>query len=242
MATTARNVDEAKNRRERAIFQQNNPRGAVARFHAKGTRPNSVESAALAFFKRSGTIEKEQPNNEQVGHPRWSFTNSEYKNALSALDDHNGFDTDPAPTPPKEFSADPRPPADVQNNDLQSGEYQYKPGPVTVPGIKTREHVEADEYFVYLLELSNKEAIKIGWSENPRKRRDDYNRKILPELTGLNWKLVFTHSVKSREAAMAIEQTVIAKNQSHQLKSNGEVLTGLDAKDIKLAIIQAAGD
>ncbi|NOE32306.1 GIY-YIG nuclease family protein [Ruegeria sp. HKCCD7318] len=115
----------------------------------------------------------------------------------------------------------------------------YRPGPAPHSGEYTTVATKADVYFVYVLELSNKSVLKVGFSSDPLKRLDDYNHKILPEISGLSWKLAFKHPLPTAEAALEVEQTVLNRFNGRRLKSNGEVLEGVSAIDIQLEIIAA---
>lgn len=138
--------------------------------------------------------------------------------------------------------------ADVQKNDTieinetvrVSQSRAYQPGPV--PGAKdyivsTNHH---ENWFVYILVLSNKKAIKIGMSHDPGSRLKAYNHTIMPELTDLYWKLDFVHKVGNADIAREVEQRVLQNYSVNQLPSNGEILRDVDVSEARLAIINAA--
>ncbi|WP_170367825.1 EVE domain-containing protein [Ruegeria arenilitoris] len=128
----------------------------------------------------------------------------------------------------------------VSETEVANTKGSYRPGPAPRPGEYTTIVEKADAYLVYVLELSNKKAVKVGMSSDPNSRLSDYNHKIIPEITGLTWKLAFTHQFKSVEDAVAVEQKVIKKFSQMQLPSNGEVLKGVSAMDVQLEVIKAA--
>ncbi len=78
-------------------------------------------------------------------------------------------------------------------------------------------------------------------SHEPKARLKHYNHTIMPELTGLTWKLAFTHKVRDADTAQLVEQDVLKYFASRQLPSNGEILRDIDATTVQLAIIKAAG-
>lgn len=115
----------------------------------------------------------------------------------------------------------------------------YRPGP-TPQGIDyTVSPKQHENWFVYILELSNKKAIKLGMSHEPKARLKHYNHTIMPELTGLRWTLAFTHRVSDANTAQMVEQAILQAFAKHQLPSNGEILRGIDATSVQLAIIKA---
>lgn len=118
----------------------------------------------------------------------------------------------------------------------------YRPGPVPKAGEYTATVTQADAYFVYILELSNKKAVKIGMSRDPKSRLSDYNHKIVTEISGLNWRLAFMQKFKTAEKAQVVEQAVIKKFIKHQLPSNGEVLRDLDIMSVQLEVIRASNE
>ncbi len=118
--------------------------------------------------------------------------------------------------------------------------YQYRPGPTPRSEGYSVAPTKHERWFVYVLELSNKKALKVGYSHTPKSRLSAYNRTIMPELTGLEWKLAFTHEVPSAEVAELVEQMVLAQFSSKSLPSNGEILREVDVDSIQLKIIKAA--
>ncbi|WP_422050660.1 hypothetical protein [Shimia sp.] len=67
-----------------------------------------------------------------------------------------------------------------------------------------------------------------------------YNHTIMPEITGLNWKLTSTHSVSDVDTAQEVEQAVLRSFAEYQLPSNGEILQSEEATKVQLAIISAS--
>jgi len=127
----------------------------------------------------------------------------------------------------------------LEKNSHQGG---YRPGPTPQAAdykVSTNQH---DHWYVYILVLSNHKAVKVGMSHDPKSRLKTYNHTIMPELTGLDWKLAFTHRVSNAEKAQQIEQEVLREFSVHQLPSNGEILREVDAMSVQLAIIKAAGE
>lgn len=116
----------------------------------------------------------------------------------------------------------------------------YRPGPTPQAGDYTVSASQHDEWFVYLLELSNKKAVKVGMSHEPKARLKHYNHTIMPEITGLSWKLAFTHLVRDAETAQEVEQAVLRNFAKHQLPSNGEILQNVEVMKVQLAIINAS--
>lgn len=117
----------------------------------------------------------------------------------------------------------------------------YRPGPTPQAGDYTVSASQHDEWFVYVLELSNKKAVKVGMSHEPKARLKHYNHTIMPEITGLSWKLAFTHPVRDAETAQEVEQAVLRSFAKHQLRSNGEILQEVEVMKVQLAIISASG-
>lgn len=117
----------------------------------------------------------------------------------------------------------------------------YRPGPLPQAAEYTVSTTEHDDWFVYLLVLSNKKAVKVGFSHDPNTRLRTYNHAIMPELTGLSWSLGFMHKVTDANTAQRIEQHVLQVYSEHQLASNGEILRDVDATKVQLTIIRAAG-
>lgn len=117
----------------------------------------------------------------------------------------------------------------------------YRPGPTPQAGDYTVSVSKHDEWFVYVLELSNKKVIKVGMSHEPKARLKHYNHTIMPEITGLRWRLAFTHPVSDAETAQVIEQAVLGSFAKYQLPSNGEILQNVEVMKVQLAIISATG-
>jgi len=117
----------------------------------------------------------------------------------------------------------------------------YRAGPTPKARDYTVSASQHAEWCVYVLELSNKKAVKVGMSHDPNARLKHYNHSIMPEITGLCWKLSFAHPVRNAKAAQEVEQAVLRSFAEHQLPSNGEILQDVEVKKVKLAIISAAG-
>lgn len=115
----------------------------------------------------------------------------------------------------------------------------YRPGPPPQGGDYFVTHTAHEHWFVYILELNNKKALKVGMSHEPKNRLRHYNHTIMPELTGLKWTLAFTHRFDDADHALSVEQVVLQSFAKHQLPSNGEILMGVDAISVQLAIINA---
>lgn len=126
------------------------------------------------------------------------------------------------------------------NNNSQQG--NYRPGPTPQAADYKVSANQHDDWYVYVLALSNHKAVKVGMSHDPKSRLETYNHTIMPELTGLDWKLAFTHKVSDAEKAQEIEQEVLREFSAHQLPSNGEILREVDVMSVQLAIIRAAGE
>lgn len=116
----------------------------------------------------------------------------------------------------------------------------YRPGPTPQANDYTVSAGQHDEWFVYVLELSNKKAVKVGMSHDPKVRLKQYNHTIMPEITGLSWKLYFTHRIRDAETAKEVEQAVLRRFAEHQLQSNWEILQNVKAETVQLAIISAS--
>lgn len=114
----------------------------------------------------------------------------------------------------------------------------YRPGPTPGAGQYTVVKEERQDWYIYVLELSNKKAVKVGISSDPQSRLNEYNRKVLTEITGLSWTLAFTHHVTDARIAEQVEQAVLSTFSDRQLESNGEVLKGVDAMTAQLEIIR----
>ncbi|MCT4373258.1 EVE domain-containing protein [Yangia mangrovi] len=121
-------------------------------------------------------------------------------------------------------------------------DYQYRPGPAPrIEGYSVIP-IQHERWFVYVLALNNKKALKVGYSHAPKSRLSAYNRTIMPEVTGLSWNLAFTHEVPSVKVAELTEQKTLNQFAGKQLPSNGEILMGVDVVEIQLAIIKNSGD
>lgn len=143
---------------------------------------------------------------------------------------------------PKDFGEKPKATIENENSSLASvgntTAEHLRPGPIPSSGTSEVSRKAHEEWFVYILELSNKKAIKVGMSHNPADRLKSYNHAILTEITGLSWRLAFTHKVPSAEAAQALEQTVLSAFADRRLESNGEVLRGVGALEAQLELVR----
>jgi predicted GIY-YIG superfamily endonuclease len=133
-----------------------------------------------------------------------------------------------------------KPRNEIPETTLTDRSSTYRPGPTPQGANYTVSPKAHEDWFVYVLELSNKKALKVGMSHEPKARLKHYNHTIMPELTGLDWKLAFTHRVDDAVHAQFVEQAVLQSFAKHQLPSNGEILRDVDATSVQLAIIKAA--
>ena len=115
---------------------------------------------------------------------------------------------------------------------------KYRPGPTQGGRDYTVSKPQHTSYYVYVLELSNKKALKIGYSHEPKKREQAYNLSMAEEVTGLRWTLTFTHELKTAKDAERLEQEVLSEFSAYQLTSNGEILKGVSSDQAMLAIIR----
>jgi predicted GIY-YIG superfamily endonuclease len=113
----------------------------------------------------------------------------------------------------------------------------YQPGPTPGEREYTVSAKDHEDWYVYVLLLSNNKAAKVGFSHEPKSRLKEYNHAILPEITGVFWRLAFTHRVPNAETAKRIEQHILAEHAVSQLQSNGEVLQNVDITELQLGII-----
>jgi len=133
-----------------------------------------------------------------------------------------------------------KPRNEIPETTLTDRSSTYRPGPTPQGANYTVSPKAHEDWFVYVLELSNKKALKVGMSHEPKARLKHYNHTIMPELTGLDWKLAFTHRVDDAVHAQFVEQAVLQSFAKHQLPSNGEILRDVDATSVQLAIIKTA--
>jgi predicted GIY-YIG superfamily endonuclease len=131
--------------------------------------------------------------------------------------------------------------AKVTEGEAGTRKTTYRPGPTPQPGGYSVSASQHEEWFVYVLELSNKKAVKVGMSHDPKARLKHYNHTIMPEITNLSWNLSFFHPFLDAKTAQEVEQTVLRSFAKNQLPSNGEILRNVDAMNVQLAIIGASG-
>ena len=130
--------------------------------------------------------------------------------------------------------------SEVNSDEIGRAPGAYRPGPTpkaTEYFVSTEHH---EDWFIYILALSNSQAAKVGMSHDPKARLREYNHSIMPEITGLSWSLSFSHKVQDAETAKMIEQKVLRKFSKYQLQSNGEILREVDLMSVQLAVIDAA--
>lgn len=113
---------------------------------------------------------------------------------------------------------------------------KYRPGPTQGDreySVSSKQH---SSYYVYVLELSNKKAVKVGYSHDPKDRLRSYNKGMAEEVTGLKWSLTFTQKLETATEAEALEQTVLSAFSDHKLPSNGEILKDIGSDEVILTI------
>ena len=114
----------------------------------------------------------------------------------------------------------------------------HKPAPVPTDREYTVSSKKHDKWYVYVLELSNKQAVKVGMSHEPKSRLREYNKMVLSEITGIKWSLAFTQTFEDAETALRIEQAVLNAFTNLRLASNGEVLRGVGTMTVQLEIVR----
>lgn len=118
--------------------------------------------------------------------------------------------------------------------------HTYRPGPVPTATSYRIEYHDHSDWYVYLLLLGPKQAIKVGFAHDPSMRLREYNHKILTEITKVNWRMAFEFRCESAVDAHKIEQQVLQKFSKFQLPSNGEVLVGISLQEVKDAVLSLA--
>ncbi len=97
-----------------------------------------------------------------------------------------------------------------------------------------------DVWYVYVLALRTERgkdlAYKIGYAHDPQKRRNDHNRPLAKEVTGLEWHLALKQETSCEDDARMVEQALLSRYRDRCLASNGEIISGVDATDISLAL------
>lgn len=95
-------------------------------------------------------------------------------------------------------------------------------------------------WYIYTLVLRDQKnhvlAVKVGYAHSPEKRQESYNNAIASEVTGLQWYLSLKQPTDTENSARTVEQLVLAKFSRAKLASNGEILRGVDHREIETAI------
>ncbi|NKX63733.1 GIY-YIG nuclease family protein [Labrenzia sp. 5N] len=95
-------------------------------------------------------------------------------------------------------------------------------------------------WYVYVLALRDQRgkdlAFKIGYAHDPKKRRDEHNRPLATEVTGLEWHVALKQETSSEDDARTVEQALLNKYRERCLRSNGEIVSGVTVTDISLSL------
>lgn len=98
-----------------------------------------------------------------------------------------------------------------------------------------------ETWYVYILALRNRQnrdlAFKIGYANDPLKRRDAYRMPMASEVTDLTWELAQKQPTSSEDEARRVEQALLQKFSKNRLASNGEIITGTSFANLASALV-----
>jgi len=97
-----------------------------------------------------------------------------------------------------------------------------------------------DVWYVYTLVLRDlngrAKAVKLGYSNNPSQRMDAHNTPMAPEITGFSWEIYSKQPMPDEDTARKIEQLILRQYDRFKLRSNGEILSGIDPQEVAVSI------
>ena len=91
--------------------------------------------------------------------------------------------------------------------------------------------------YAMTVEGAPREAFKIGWAFDFRRRQRQFNLYALPQLNGLRYKTRLQRLWKTARAAYTMEQAILLRFDSSRHPANREVIFGVSYDDLQAAWI-----
>jgi len=104
-------------------------------------------------------------------------------------------------------------------------------------------HMRRAPAYTYAMEIKGgaKNAYKIGWAFDYKKRAKQFNHASMPELGGLEYRPVHFHKWGTAKKAFKMEQKILESLNQNRHPKNNEIIIGLSALELEKVWVSATG-